>query len=258
MALEEVSGFHSPTDRPTFPSLEPGCFFLLCLFTNTYFKISSYGHFPRTAFPTVPPLLKPSSIKRTLCYSMTLEFCVQLPHVADVSLLDTTPQTESLPTTRKHTCLWKGSPILPINQRDYCFLTKPVRLSSQRGETSLADQFSSSLATCHSPLCFSHLILQYCSATRPSLLHPCFACYRSPQRSRLGLPPQRHIALCLLFKLFIKERGRQERNCHSQWFCYVTSISLHFSAAKRSFRERFVNRYARCAVLWNMWKHDDI
>lgn len=85
-----------------------------------------------------------------------------------------------------------------------------------------------------------------------------FTCYLSPQRSCLGLPPQRHIALCLLFKLFIKERGRQERNCHSQWFCYVTSISLHFSPAKLSFRARFVNRYAQCAGLWNMWKRDDI
>lgn len=77
----------------------------------------------------------------------------------------------------------------------------------------MADQFSSSLATCHPPLCFSHLILQYGSTAQPPLLYPfIFACYHSPQSSRLRLPPLKYIALCLLFKLFSLERSREERN----------------------------------------------
>lgn len=180
-------------------------------------------------FPTFPPVLKSSSL-----------------HI----VLDTKPQPESLPTTRKHTCLWTGSPTLPINHQYYGSLTKPVWLSPQRGETSLADQFSSSLATCHSPLCFSHLILQYCSTALPPLLYPLFflpviILLREVVLGYL-LWNILHCAYCSNC-LLSKEVGRNETATHR--FSYVTSISLHFSPAKHSFRATSVNRYAQCCEI---------
>lgn len=181
-------------------------------FTNIYFKtwiiITCSFHIGNLHFPTFPPVLKFSSLNRTLCNTMTLEFCVLLPQRVY-------PRQGSTPVFRR-----------APQPCHYGSLSKPVWLSTQRGETSLPDQASSSLAACHPPLCFSQLILLYCSL--PFCTH-FFACHLCPQRGDLRLPPQRRIALCLLFKLFIKERGRQERNCHSHWFCYVTSVSLCFS-----------------------------
>lgn len=102
----------------------------------------------------------------------------------------------------------------PINHQDYSSLPKPVWLSTQRGETSLADQVSSCPPTCHTPL--------------------------SPQRSGVELHPLRHIALCLLFKLFIKESGRQDETATHNGFVMLLVSPCIFPSAKRSFRARFV------------------
>lgn len=100
-------------------------------------------------------------------------------------------------------------------------------MSTQRGETSLADQVSSSLATCHPPLCFSHLILPYCSL--PFCTHFFLPVIFVLREVILGylLRDILHCAYCSNC-LLRKEVGRNETATHSGFVMLLVShcISL--------------------------------
>lgn len=103
-----------------------------------------------------------------------------------------------------------------LTNRIMVFWQKPliVNTKGRNFPRRLAEFFSHKVPT-HSIFLPSNLAAQHCL---PLLLlfilfWAFFACYLALWSSCLGLPPQRRIALYLLFELFIKERGRQERNC---------------------------------------------
>lgn len=88
-----------------------------------------------------------ASILISSSFSVIIQCCCSC---GDVIPLDTKPQTLSLPTTRKRTCV--GRALQTTTAQDYGLLTKPVRLSAQTGETSPADRFGSSPPTSVSPV----------------------------------------------------------------------------------------------------------
>lgn len=147
---------------------------------------------------------------------MTLELCVASSWCWHQPSGYETPAWESTHYKETHLCSDRLSKPHQFTTRITVLYLNPFWLSIQRGETSLADQVSSCPPTCHTPL--------------------------SPQRSGVELHPLRHTALCLLFKLFIKERGRQDETATHSGFVMLLVSPCIFPSAKCSLRARFVTR----------------
>lgn len=154
--------------------------------------------------------------------------------------------TESLPTTGE-THLFLAGAFKPCQLTNRIIVFWENLSDCQHKREKLPQKISRVLlwqTATHSIVLPSNLAVQHCLP--PLLLFIYFACYLSPSRSCLGLPPRSHIALYLLFKLFIKERGRQERNCgFVMLLVSPCKLLLQLTAG-------FVSRYDWCAALLSL------